>query len=95
MCASLQALSRVRSIHVRPHCRCLSLWPLLDVESCRKISGMAGYGGADIFLSTEWGRGMEVDLPERSFKELSAAGVTPSAVGSEDVAEVAVTVKPR
>lgn len=56
---------------------------------------MAGYGGADLFLSTEWGRGMEVDLPDASFKELKAAGVAPSAVGSEVVAEVAVAVKPR
>lgn len=56
---------------------------------------MAGYGGADMFLSSEWGRGMEVDLPERCFLELSAAGVAPTAVGSEVVAELAVAVKPR
>ncbi len=56
---------------------------------------MGGYGGADLFLSSEWGRGMEVDLPERCFQELSAAGVPPAAVGSETVAELAVAVKPR
>ncbi|CAM9931391.1 unnamed protein product [Ectocarpus sp. 6 AP-2014] len=56
---------------------------------------MAGYGGADLLLSTEWGRGMEVDLPERCFQELSAAGVAPAAVGSEAVAKLAVAVKPR
>lgn len=38
---------------------------------------------------------MEVDLPDRSFKELAAAGVAPAAVGSKAVAEVAVAVKPR
>lgn len=56
---------------------------------------MAGYGGADVFLSSEWGRGMEVDLPERCFQELATAGVAPAAVGSEAVAEIAVAVKPR
>lgn len=66
-----------------------------DLESCRKVTSMGGYGGADLFLSTEWGRGMEVDLPERCFQELSAAGVPPAAVGSEAVAELAVAVKPR
>lgn len=56
---------------------------------------MAGYGGADLLLTSEWGRGMEVDLPERCFKELAALGVAPAAVGSEPVAALAVTVKPR
>ena len=56
---------------------------------------MAGYGGADILLSSEWGRGMEVDLPERCFNELAALGVAPAAVGSEAVAALAVAVKPR
>lgn len=56
---------------------------------------MAGYGGADLLLTSEWGRGMEVDLPDRCFQELKAAGVAPAAVGSEAVAELAVAVKPR
>lgn len=76
----------------RIYVSCLS-WP--DLESCRKVAAMGGYGGADMFLSAEWGRGMEVDLPERCFQELSAAGVAPAAVGSEFVAELAVAVKPR
>ncbi|CAM9607667.1 unnamed protein product [Scytosiphon promiscuus] len=66
-----------------------------DLESCRKVASMAGYGGADLLLTSEWGRGMEVDLPDRCFQELSAAGVAPAAVGSEAVAELAVAVKPR
>lgn len=56
---------------------------------------MAGYKGADLLLTTEWGRGMEVELPERSFQELKAAGIAPAAVGSEAVSELAVAVKPR
>lgn len=56
---------------------------------------MAGYKGADLLLTTEWGRGMEVELPDHCFQNLKDAGVAPAAVGSEAVSELAVIVKPR
>ncbi|CAM9534173.1 unnamed protein product [Chrysoparadoxa australica] len=62
---------------------------------CKRIAAMPGYRGADLLLTSDWARGVEVDLPTSTYEELKALGVHVAGVGSTVAAEAAVSVKPR
>ncbi len=52
-----------------------------DLANIEKICSMGGYGGADLLLTSNWARGVDVELPEVSYAQLLQLGVSPSVAG--------------
>ncbi len=52
-----------------------------DLANIEKISSFGGYGGADLLLTSNWARGVDVELPEDAYAQLLQLGVSPSVAG--------------
>jgi hypothetical protein len=66
------------------------------LERALSVSKMGGYGGADLLLTSDWSRGVDVELPESAYNELSALlGAAPAMVGESAYADMATALRPR
>ncbi len=52
-----------------------------NLANIEKICSLGGYGGADLLLTSNWARGVDVELPEDAYAQLLQLGVSPSIAG--------------
>ena len=69
--------------------------PTDGVAELKRLSGMPGYAGVDIFLSNQWPRGFFRQLPDGALPADLLPDSDLPAVGAEAVAELVTAIRPR